>query len=201
MDCSAMGSSGQSSDEAKFEVCVRFSKSRVIRRKHEAFHPDCLKRKVKFPASVKVWGSMSSRGVGKLHFVEGTVDTNKYLDILEESILPVMEAHLISGQDFVFQQDGAAWHSSKKKYEMDGRLRKHPARTIPELKQRLQEIWDSFTPEFCQALVKTPPRRILDIIKRKGRCYPVINFEFIFVSILCIFCSFLICCYFALVIS
>ena len=104
----------QWSDEARFEVCVGDSRSRVIRRKHEAFHPDCLKRKVKFPASVMVWGSMSSRGVGKLHFIEGTVDTNKYLDILEESLLPVMEAHLISGQDFVSQQYGAACHTSKK---------------------------------------------------------------------------------------
>ncbi|CAH1989497.1 unnamed protein product [Acanthoscelides obtectus] len=35
-----------------------------------------------------VWGSMSSKGVGKLHFVDGNVDTNKYLAILEESLLP-----------------------------------------------------------------------------------------------------------------
>ncbi|CAH1969142.1 unnamed protein product [Acanthoscelides obtectus] len=40
--------------------------------------------------------------------------TNKYLSILEESLLPVMEECLTSGQDFVFQQDGAACHTSKK---------------------------------------------------------------------------------------
>ncbi|CAH1995420.1 unnamed protein product [Acanthoscelides obtectus] len=34
--------------------------------------------------------------------------------ILEESLLPVMEECLTSGQDFVFQQDGAACHTSKK---------------------------------------------------------------------------------------
>lgn len=184
------------SDESRFEVCVGDSRSRVIRKKHEAFHPDCLKRKVKFPASVMIWGSMSSKGVGKLHFIEGIVDTNKYLDILEESLLPVMEEHLTSGQDFVFQQDGAGCHTSKKSLkwmedygipllgwvsnspdlspietlwrEMKKALRKHPARTIPELKQRLQEIWDSFTPEFCQSLVHTMPQRLLDVITRKG---------------------------------
>ncbi|CAH2012949.1 unnamed protein product [Acanthoscelides obtectus] len=59
-------------------------------------------------------GSMSSKGIGKLHFIDGNVDTNKYLAILEESLLPVMEECLTSGQDFVFQQDGAAYHTSKK---------------------------------------------------------------------------------------
>ncbi|CAH2016787.1 unnamed protein product, partial [Acanthoscelides obtectus] len=81
----------QWSDEARFEVCV-----------------------VKFPASIMIWGSMSSKGVGKLHFIDGNVDANKYLAILEESLLPVMEECLTSGQDFVFQQDGAACHTSKK---------------------------------------------------------------------------------------
>ncbi|CAH1960103.1 unnamed protein product [Acanthoscelides obtectus] len=27
-------------------------------------------------------------------------------------------------------------------------LRQHPARTITELRQKLQEIWDCFTPNF-----------------------------------------------------
>ncbi|CAH2003856.1 unnamed protein product [Acanthoscelides obtectus] len=56
---------------------------------------------------------MASKGVGKLHFIDGNVDTNKYLAILEESLLPVMEECLTSGQDFVFQQDGAACHTKK----------------------------------------------------------------------------------------
>lgn len=54
------------------------------------------------------------------------------------------------------------WHEMKKV------LRKHPARTIPELKQKLQDIWDSFTPEFCQGLVNTMPQRISAVIKNKG---------------------------------
>ncbi|CAH2004293.1 unnamed protein product [Acanthoscelides obtectus] len=50
--------------------------------------------KVKFPASIMVWGSMSSKR--------------------KESLLPVMNECLSSGQDIVFQQDGAACHTSKK---------------------------------------------------------------------------------------
>ncbi|KAF2899511.1 hypothetical protein ILUMI_06669 [Ignelater luminosus] len=103
----------QWSDESRFEMYVGDSRSRVIRKRQKAFHLDCLKRKVKFPTSVMVWGSMSAKGIGKLHFIKGTVDTNKYLQILEESLVPLMEEYLTSGEDFIFQQDGAACHTSK----------------------------------------------------------------------------------------
>ncbi|CAH1977683.1 unnamed protein product [Acanthoscelides obtectus] len=39
-------------------------------------------------------------------------------------------------------------------------LRQDPARTITELSQKLQEIWDCFTPNFCQNLFNTMPQRI-----------------------------------------
>ncbi|CAH2015936.1 unnamed protein product, partial [Acanthoscelides obtectus] len=86
----------------------------ILQNVRQRFEQNLLKIKVKFPASIMVWGIMSSKGVGKLHFIDGNVDTNKYLAILEESLLPVMEECLTSGQDFVFQQDGAACRTSKK---------------------------------------------------------------------------------------
>lgn len=64
--------------------------NRVIRKKTEAFRPDCLKRSVKFPASVMVWGCMSARGVGNLHFAEGIINAEKYKIILENDLLPVL---------------------------------------------------------------------------------------------------------------
>lgn len=184
------------SDESRFEVCVGDSRSRVIRQKHETYHADCLKRKVKFPASVMVWGSMSARGVGKLHFINGIVNSDKYIDILENSLLPTLEESRIAGNEFIFQQDGAACHTSKKStkwlseneipllkwvssspdlspietlwHVMKKRLRANPARSVQELRERLQNIWDNFTPEECQNLVNTLPRRIRAVIQNKG---------------------------------
>ena len=43
------------SDESRFEVCVGDTRGRVIRTKHEALHKDCLRRAVKFPASLMVF--------------------------------------------------------------------------------------------------------------------------------------------------
>jgi hypothetical protein len=64
---------------------------RVIRSKEEAFHKDCLKRTVKFPKSVMIWGCMSARGLGKYQFIEGTVNAEKYQEILQNSLLPTLQ--------------------------------------------------------------------------------------------------------------
>lgn len=142
-----------------------------------------------------VWGSMSAKGVGKLHFVEGIVNADKYINILQSCLKPTMEECRKAGLEFVFQQDGAACHTAKKVrnwlsendipllrwvssspdlspietlwHVMKKKLRLQPARTVPELRSRLQSIWNSFTSNECQNLVKTMPRRIEAVIKRR----------------------------------
>lgn len=104
----------QWSDEARFEVCVGDTRSRVIKKKEEAYEDDCLKKKVKFPASVMVWGSMSARGVEKLHFVEGIMNASKYIDTLETYFKPTIEHFENIGVQYISQQDGAACHTAKK---------------------------------------------------------------------------------------
>lgn len=149
------------SDESRFEVCVGDYRGRVLRTKNEAYHPDCLRRKVKFPASVMIWGCMSAQGVGKLHIVEGTVNAVRYINILEDSLIPSIETLKTRENDYIFQQDGAACHTAKRVKEwmlqnnipildwvssspdlspietlwhiMKKKLRTEPARTVPEL--------------------------------------------------------------------
>lgn len=153
------------SDESRFDVCVGDYRKRVIREKTEAFHKDCLKRTVKFPQGIMVWGCMSAKGLGTLHFIEGTVNAAKYQDILEHSLLP-SAAKLHPSGDFIFQQDGASCHTAKstKKWmgehdikvlshpssspdlnpietlwhKMKQRLRNDPQRTLPQLRAKLQ---------------------------------------------------------------
>lgn len=186
------------SDESKFEVCVGDPRSRIMRLPEEAFHKDCLKRRVKFPASVMVWGCMSSQGVGRLCFINGTVNAARYQTILQEELLPSIGNLQLQGGEFIFQQDGAACHTAKTVtawlqemnipvlpwpsnspdlspietlwHEMKKALRTTPVRTVPELKSKLTEIWGNFKPEFCQKLVGTMPKRIQAVLKRKGDC-------------------------------
>lgn len=100
------------SDESKFDVCVGDSRTRVIRKRNEAYHTDCLRRAVKFPASVMVWGCMSSKGVGKLHFIDGTIKAMDYVNILETNLLPSIP-NLSTADEYIFQQDGAPPHTAK----------------------------------------------------------------------------------------
>lgn len=184
------------SDESRFQLSVGEEGQRVIREKSEAFHRDCLKRTVKFPASLMVWGCMSARGVGSLHFINGTVNAVKYQSILEEHLsLSIPELQNSFGE-FIFQQDGASCHTAKSTKQwfsdkqipvlewpacspdlspiesvwgkMKSTLKADPAKTMPELKSRLQSIWNKITPDECQTLVNTMNRRIKAVIKRKG---------------------------------
>lgn len=138
---------------------------------------------------------MSTKGVGKLHFIDGTVKAHNYIDILENNLLPSV-SHLTYADEFIFQQDGAPPHTAKITKNwlqhkninvldwpssspdlnpieslwaiMKRRLRNDPQRTVDGLKSKIQEIWDSITPNECLYLTKTMPLRIEEVIKAKG---------------------------------
>jgi hypothetical protein len=95
-----------SNDESKFDVCVGDFRKRVIRSKDEAFHADCIKRTVKFPKGVMIWGCMSAKGLGNFEFIDGIVNAEKYQKILTNSLLPSINK-LHAEENFIFQQDGA----------------------------------------------------------------------------------------------
>lgn len=184
------------SDEARFEVCVGDNRKRVIRRPSEAYNNDCLKRTVKFPKSVMVWGCMSAQGLGELAFIDGIVNSEKYQQILENNLLPSIDKLKNTHGEYVFQQDGASCHTSKSTkvwlenhglhpmhwpssspdlspietlwHEMKKKLRANPARNVKDLKVKLTEIWLSFTAEMCAKLVDTMPKRMKCVIERKG---------------------------------
>lgn len=162
------------SDESKFDVYVGDSRKRIIRSKGEAFHKECLKRTVKFAKGIMIWGCMSSKGLGTLEFINGTVNAEKYQQTLNDSLLPNIEKLHPDG-NFIFQQDGASSHTAKSTKnwfayhdtsvldwplsspdlniietvwnKMKKCLRNNPQRKIPELRQKLQEMWNDFTPQ------------------------------------------------------
>lgn len=141
---------------------------------------------------------MSSQGVGRLLFIDGTVNANKYKTILQEELVPSITEIKLPEGGFIFQQDGASCHTAKTVtswlkemkipvlewpssspdlspietlwHQMKKALRTTPVRTIPELKTKIKEIWINFQPEFCRTLVETMPKRIKAVLKRKGDC-------------------------------
>ena len=59
-------------------------------------------KKVKFPASVMIWGSMSASGVGNLHFVEGIMNADKYINVLQNNLIPQIEQMRLNNIELIF---------------------------------------------------------------------------------------------------
>ncbi len=70
------------SDESVFQVFFGRNGRRVLRTKEEKDHPDCYQQQVQKPGSVMVWGCVSALGKGNLHFCDGTINAEKYIEIL-----------------------------------------------------------------------------------------------------------------------
>lgn len=146
--------------------------------------------------SVLVWGCFSYNGVGPLHKIDGKMDRQMYIHILETVMRPY--ARRSFGRNFIFQQDNDPKHSAKATQQWFDRRRvclmKWPSQSPDlnpiehlweELKQRLkqltarnatqrfaqiQEQWMKIPQNKIRTLVESMPRRCQAVIDAKG--YP-----------------------------
>src|SRR5229473_1045625 len=63
---------------------------------------------------IMVWGCMGWEGVGQLVEVEGRMDGDQYVAILEDHLVPSIEESGIFEEEAIFQQDNDPKHISKK---------------------------------------------------------------------------------------
>ncbi len=73
------------SDESKFDILVGNHRRCVLRAKEEGDLPTCYKRSVQMPASLLVSGAY---GMSRLHVLEGTMNAERYIKVLEQHRLP-----------------------------------------------------------------------------------------------------------------
>ncbi len=99
------------SDESKFDILVGNHGCRVLRAKEEGDLPACYQRSVQKPASLLVWGCISAYGMGSLHVLEGTMNAERYIKVLEQHMLP-SRRRLFQGRPCVFHQDNAKPHTA-----------------------------------------------------------------------------------------
>lgn len=152
---------------------------------------------VKHPTTVMVWSMMSANGTGRLHIVEGTMNSDRYIDVLKNRMIP-QAREWYPDSEFTFMQDGAPCHTSKKSMSylrsenidvlewpgnspdlnvietmwaiMKRRLRGKSLKTKSELISAIIKVWlkDESVVSTCQKLVASMPTRVAAVIKAKG---------------------------------
>ena len=170
-------------------------KVNVRRPSGKRFDERYIKQTVKHPPSIMVWGGMSSKGNTGLFFLppKSTMNGQKYLELLQAKLKFHMQVHNCE----IFMQDGAPCHRCKivtdflkrnkiKKLDWPGNspdlnpienlwmilkdkvAEKQPT-SLENLKSAIREVWTKeITPEYCQHLVSSMPRRIKAVIAKKG---------------------------------
>lgn len=182
------------SDETKINLFGSDGVKRVWRRKGEAYKDKCVVPTVKHGGgSLMIWGCMSAKGVGRLAFIEGKMDSKLYCQILEENMLPSLTS---VGRRGVFQQDNDPKHTSRptKAFLESKRVNTLPwpsmspdlnpiehlwehlkrkiegknPRNINELKEVIKCEWNAIPADTCRKLVESMPRRLSAVIDNNG---------------------------------
>jgi hypothetical protein len=181
------------SDMSTFEC--HFASRRLIL--HQPGTPAPIKTTVKHPTKVMVWSIMSFTGPGRLHVVEGIMNAEKYVDVLQRRMLPQTSEWFGDGQ-WVFMQDGAPCHTAKRSKEflasqgvtvldwpgnspdmnpietlwaiMKSRMQSMTITTNQQIITELIKVWhrDVSVPGTCERLIDSMPQRIQALILAKG---------------------------------
>ena len=183
------------SDESRF--CANSDSIRIWKKMND-FRPDVQQAYEKFEVGVMVWGAVGINFKSNLVFCGSSINSTKYLSILEESKFYEQVRNSYSNREYLFQQDGAPAHTSKETLdkllkelkvllgwppnspdlspiEMCWAIMKKRIShgdnfptTNEQLKQRIQEEWDRLDQEMINQLVFTFRDRLLSVIKTRG---------------------------------
>lgn len=184
------------SDESKVEVGLD-NRVYIWRKIGEDWQPACTAPPPRKKFGVMLWGCITCNGVGTLAFVEGNINAEKYIDILEDNLWPVVARHFPQN-DYIFQDDNAPVHRARTviEYKLKNKIKTltWPAQSpdlniienvwfrlkkelhndanninsVAELKDAIRAIWEKLPVEYIKSLYKTIPRRIRTVLRANG---------------------------------
>lgn len=184
-------------DECKIEIFGRKKSQKIWRGKNKEYDENNVTKTVKHGGgSVMVWGCMAASGVGNLVFIDSTINSIDYLNILKANLQESVDK-LCLGSSWVFQQDNDPKHTARIVKEwllyrtpkqldhppqspdlnpiehlwehLDRQIRKRPINNKESLKSAIIEEWNNISAEITKNLVHSMPRRLAAVIKAKGK--------------------------------
>lgn len=147
----------------------------------------------KFAPKIMVWGGISLHGTTPLCIVNGTINAERYVGILEGYLFPTIKA--LFEDNCVLQQDNAPAHAARTTEFlaasrvqvlewpsnspdlnpienlwgwMKGKLADHSWSSIEDFKVVVDQIWNSIDHDYLKSLIESMPRRIEQCIAAKG---------------------------------
>src|SRR5215212_3334475 len=148
--------------------------------------------------SLMFWGCMTSKGIGYGCRIDGNMDAQLYVDILDDHLLQTIRYYKLDRDKVIFQQDNDSKHTSHlahKWFEENGievldwppqspdlspieHIFEHLKRKLAEyefapsgileLWERVEVEWDKITADVCINLIESIPRRIAAVLKARG---------------------------------
>jgi hypothetical protein len=186
-------------DESKINRLGSDGRKWVWKRKGEGLSDRTVSGTVKFGGgSIMIWGCMCWEGTGNACKINGKMNTDLYLQILEEDLMQSLEDWGKTPEEVIFQQDNDPKHKAKQSMEW---LNNHfpqvmvwpaqsadlnpiehlwfhlkkklstyeePPKGMLELWERVEKEWAAIDKSVCQNLIASMPRRIEAVIKARG---------------------------------
>ncbi len=146
-------------------------------------------------ASLMVWGCMSACGMGSLHIWKGTINAERYIQVLEQHMLQ-SRRRLFQGRPCIFQHDNARPHTAsittswlrRRRIRVlkwpacspdlspieniwriiKRKMRQRRPKTVEQLEACIRQEWDNIPIPKLEQLVSSVPRRLQTVIKRRG---------------------------------
>lgn len=145
------------------------------------------------------WGCMTAQGIGYGCRIDGRMDAEIYVSILDDYLVPMIKYYKLKKNKLIFQQDNDSKHTSntaRKWFESKKidilewppqspdlnpmehlwhHLKKQLAeymtepRGILELWERVETEWNKIPADVCMNLIESMPKRITAVLKAKGK--------------------------------
>ncbi len=138
---------------------------------------------------------MSACGMGSLHIWKGTINAERYIQVLEQHMLP-SRRRLFQGRPCIFQHDNARPHTAsittswlrRRRIRVlkwpacspdlspieniwriiKRKMRQRRPKTVEQLEACIRQEWDNIPIPKLEQLVSSVPRRLQTVIKRRG---------------------------------
>jgi hypothetical protein len=145
-----------------------------------------------------IWGCITFFGPGDLSRINGTLNSDFYLDILQDYVLGSFAWYRMDPATSIFQQDNSRVHTATSIQEwlseQDFTVLKWPPnspdlniiehvwsylkrqldhyeqapQSVNELWKRVQDVWTNTPLDFLQELYNSMPRRMRELLRSKG---------------------------------